>query len=52
MTLEEALLIAQRMEDDRVCGPVGLALRAILAEYKFYKTEYQVLANKLKEFEK
>ena len=34
MTLEEALLIAQRMEDDGVCGPVGLALRVLLAEYK------------------
>lgn len=32
MTLEEALIIAQRMEEDGVCGPVGLALRVLLAE--------------------
>lgn len=32
MTLEEAMIIAQRMEEDGVCGPVGLALRVLLAE--------------------
>ena len=34
MTLEEAMIIAQRMEEDGVCGPVGLALRVLLAENK------------------
>ena len=34
MSLEEALIIAQRMEEDRVCGPVGLGLRIVYAELK------------------
>lgn len=34
MSLEEALAIAARMEEDQVCGPVGLALRLVYAELK------------------
>lgn len=30
MTLDEAILIAQRIEDDDVVGPVGMAIRVLL----------------------
>lgn len=33
MTLDEALIIAQRIEDDDVVGPVGMALRVLLKAY-------------------
>lgn len=33
MTLDEALIIAQRMEDDEVVGATGMALRVLLKAY-------------------
>jgi hypothetical protein len=33
MTLDEALIIAQRIENDDVAGPVGMALRVLLKAY-------------------
>lgn len=34
MTLEEAIVIAKRIEDDDVVGPVGMAIRVLLKEYQ------------------
>lgn len=33
MTLDEAILIAQRIEDDDVVGPVGMAIRVLLKNF-------------------
>lgn len=34
MTPYEAIIIAKRMRDDEVVGPVGMALRVLLEEYE------------------
>lgn len=34
MTLDEALIIANRMEDEGVVGTLGMAIRVLLKEYQ------------------
>lgn len=34
MTLDEALIIAKRMEDEEVVGTLGMAIRVLLKEYQ------------------
>lgn len=40
MTPYEAIIIAKRMRDDQVIGPVGLALRVLLEEYEKLDSEF------------
>lgn len=37
MTLDEAIVIAKRIEDDNVVGPVGMAIRVLLKAYEHEK---------------
>ena len=43
MTLNEALIIAQRIEDDDVVGPVGMAIRVLLKDYRKLEDEFDSL---------
>lgn len=45
MTPYEAIIIAKRMRDDEVVGPVGMALRVLLEEYERLDKEFSDYVN-------